>query len=104
MSEWKVYSTKGVEKAQVKELELHDEWMAECYLTVTVKSANPVNFQIGDTSHSTLCQVGISLIECTLANQCHLASPRHFQCEAHSGNTRTYDEIVIFVNHNVMRF
>jgi len=48
MSEWKVYSTKGVEKAQVKELELHDEWMAECYLTVTVKSANPVSFQIGD--------------------------------------------------------
>lgn len=48
MSEWKVYSTKGVEKAQVKELELHDEWMAECYLTVTVKSSNPVSFQIGD--------------------------------------------------------
>ena len=48
MSEWKVYNTKGVEKAQVKELELHDEWMAECYLVVTVKSANPVNFQIGD--------------------------------------------------------
>lgn len=48
MSEWKVYSTKGIEKAQVKELELHDEWMAECFLTVTVKSANPVSFQIGD--------------------------------------------------------
>lgn len=48
MSEWKIYSINGVEKAQVKELELHDEWMAECYLTVTVKDANPVRFQIGD--------------------------------------------------------
>ena len=48
MSEWKIYSINGVERAQVKQLELHDEWMAECFLTVTVKSANPVSFQIGD--------------------------------------------------------
>ena len=48
MNEWKIYSINGVERAQVKELELHDEWMAECYLTVTVKDANPVRFQIGD--------------------------------------------------------
>lgn len=48
MNEWKIYSINGVERAQVKELELHDEWMAECYLTVTVKNAHPVRFQIGD--------------------------------------------------------
>ena len=48
MSEWKIYSLNGVEKAIIKELELHDEWMAESYLTVTVKSAEPVSFAIGD--------------------------------------------------------
>lgn len=34
--------------ATVKELELHDEWMGECFLTVTVKSAEPVEFKVGD--------------------------------------------------------
>lgn len=48
MSKWKIYSTKGIEKAVVKKLELHDEWMAECYLTITVKSPEPVSFAIGD--------------------------------------------------------
>lgn len=35
-------------KATVKELELHDEWMAECYLTISVKSATPIAFAVGD--------------------------------------------------------
>ena len=48
MSEWKIYSRQGVERAQVKELELHDEWMGECFLTVSVKSAEPVDFAVGD--------------------------------------------------------
>ncbi len=48
MGKWKIYSIKGDEIAQVSELELHDEWMAECYLTITVKSAEPVSFAIGD--------------------------------------------------------
>jgi hypothetical protein len=46
--EWKIFGIDGTEKAFVKELELHDEWMAECYLSVNVKSANPINFAIGD--------------------------------------------------------
>ena len=48
MSEWTIYSISGVAKATVKELELHDEWMAECFLTVSVKSAAPINFVVGD--------------------------------------------------------
>lgn len=45
---WTIYSKNGVAKASVKELELHDEWMAECFLTLTVKSAEPIDFAVGD--------------------------------------------------------
>ena len=38
----------GAAKAVVKELELHDEWMAECFVTVTVKSHEPIDFEVGD--------------------------------------------------------
>lgn len=48
MAEWKIYSTSNVVRATVKELELHDEWMGECFLSVTVKSAEPISFDIGD--------------------------------------------------------
>ena len=48
MGSWTIYSKNGVAKAVVKELELHDEWMAECYLTLTVRSATPVQFAVGD--------------------------------------------------------
>ena len=48
MSSWTIYGANGVAKAVVKELELHDEWMAECFLTVTVKSHEPIDFEIGD--------------------------------------------------------
>lgn len=48
MAEWTIYGNNGVEKATIKELELHDEWMAECFLTITVKSANPIDFAVGD--------------------------------------------------------
>lgn len=48
MAEWTIYSKDGVAKASVKELELHDEWMAECFITVSVKSAEPIDFSVGD--------------------------------------------------------
>lgn len=48
MSSWTIYGANGVAKATVKELELHDEWMAECFLTVTVKSHEPIDFEVGD--------------------------------------------------------
>ena len=48
MTEWTIYGSNGAEKAVVKELELHDEWMAECFITVTVKSAEPIAFAVGD--------------------------------------------------------
>ncbi len=48
MVSWTIYSKLNVAKAVVKELELHDEWMAECFITVSFKSATPVEFAVGD--------------------------------------------------------
>lgn len=48
MGSWTIYNKNGLAKAVVKDLELHDEWMAECFLTVSVKSAKPIQFAIGD--------------------------------------------------------
>lgn len=48
MSSWTIYGANGSVKAVVKELELHDEWMAECFLTITVNSATPIDFEVGD--------------------------------------------------------
>lgn len=48
MGIWTIYGANGVAKVQVKELELHDEWMAECFLTVTVKHHEPIDFEVGD--------------------------------------------------------
>ena len=48
MNSWTIYGKNGVAKAEVNELELHDEWMAECFLTVSVKSAEPIDFAVDD--------------------------------------------------------
>ena len=49
MSErYTIYGKNAVAKATTDALELHDEWMAECFLTVTVKSSEPIDFAIGD--------------------------------------------------------
>lgn len=48
MSRITVHSKNGTQLAIVESLELHDEWMAECYITVSVKSPTPVDFAIGD--------------------------------------------------------
>lgn len=48
MAQWIIYGSNGVAKAKVKELELHDEWMAECFLTVSIKNATPISFAVGD--------------------------------------------------------
>lgn len=48
MAQWTIYGSNNQAKAVVKELELHDEWMAECFLTVSVKNATPIAFAVGD--------------------------------------------------------
>ncbi|SHL74061.1 hypothetical protein SAMN04488494_0617 [Xylanibacter ruminicola] len=48
MAKWTIFDKHGVAKVSVVELELRDEWMAECYLTVTIRSATPIKFAIGD--------------------------------------------------------
>lgn len=48
MARWTIYGADGTEKVLTDSLELHDEWMAECFVTVTVKSAEPIDFAVGD--------------------------------------------------------
>jgi hypothetical protein len=48
MAQWNIYDRNGAAKAITKELELHDEWMAECFITVSVKSHEPIEFGVGD--------------------------------------------------------
>lgn len=48
MAQWTIYGSDNQAKAVVKELELHDEWMAECFITVSVKNATPIAFAVGD--------------------------------------------------------
>lgn len=49
MITYPIYDKNGAVKVSVIDsLELHDEWMAECFLTISVKSAEPVPFAIGD--------------------------------------------------------
>lgn len=61
MSEWTIYGKDGDEKrcsvtgyngdgevVRADSLEYSGSWMGECFLTVTVKSPYPVDFQIGD--------------------------------------------------------
>ena len=44
-----IYDKNGVVKnAVIDTLELHDEWMAECYVTASVKSPVPIDFEVGD--------------------------------------------------------
>ena len=48
MSRFIIYSSSGVARSEVDDIELHEEWMAECFLSVSVKSPDPVDFVIGD--------------------------------------------------------
>ena len=55
MSRWTIYRTQvvggvstAVALATTESLELHEEWMGECYLTVSIKNATPIDFAIGD--------------------------------------------------------
>ncbi len=45
---WNIYSKAGALKAVTDTLELHDEWMGECYVTLTIESPSPVGFAIDD--------------------------------------------------------
>lgn len=48
MSGWTIYSKNGVAKYTVKELEFHDTWMGEEYVTVSITSPTPLDIEIGD--------------------------------------------------------
>ena len=46
---WTIYNQAGsVQRCTVKELEYHGEWMGDEYVSVTVKSDEPVDFHFGD--------------------------------------------------------
>ena len=61
MSRWKIYNRNGevlhesIEKldgdgrvVEQDTLEYVGKWMGECYLTISIKSPYPIDFQIGD--------------------------------------------------------
>ena len=49
MAIWTIYNQAGsTVRATVKELEYHGEWMGDEYVSVTVRSAEPVQFSVGD--------------------------------------------------------
>lgn len=48
MSKWTIYALDGSVRAVTDTLELHDEWMAECFVTLTINSALPIDFEVGD--------------------------------------------------------
>ena len=47
---WKIYrqGTSSTPVAEVHDLELHDEWMGECFLTVDIRNAESIDFAVGD--------------------------------------------------------
>ena len=48
MARWTIYGKNGAAKAVIDSLELHDEWMAECFVTLSITSHEPIEFAIGD--------------------------------------------------------
>ena len=45
---WRIKGKNGLRKAVVGKLEYNDEWMSQTYVTATVISPVPINFEIGD--------------------------------------------------------
>ena len=45
---WEIKSKNNEVKFEVEKVEYNDEWMQERYVTVTIESPAPINFQIGD--------------------------------------------------------
>lgn len=55
MSKWNIYHKDGSfltdvneEQITIKGLEYTDSWMGECFLTISIKNAAPISFEIGD--------------------------------------------------------
>ena len=48
VKEWTIYDKNNTAKAVVKDIELHDVWMGEEYVTLTFTSPTPIQFEIGD--------------------------------------------------------
>lgn len=48
MEKWTIFDKLGVEKYIASDLEYHDIWMGEEYVTVKITSPNPIELEIGD--------------------------------------------------------
>ena len=49
MGEWTIYASDGqTVRAVARELEYHGEWMGDAYVTVDIRSAEPVELSVGD--------------------------------------------------------
>ena len=59
-----------------------------------------VDFEICNAGNAALSQVGVGLVERTLAHESHLAGIGNFQGKTHACHARSYNEIIIFVSHN----
>ena len=59
-----------------------------------------IYLEIGDTRHAPLGEISVGFIKGSLAYHSHpVCGRRHFQGEAHSGDARTYHQIVVFEHH-----
>ena len=60
-----------------------------------------VHFEVGHRGHTTLSERSVSFIESCLADQSHFCTGTgNLQREAHTGDARSYHEIIIFVSHS----
>ena len=65
-----------------------------------------VYFEVGDGGHAALCEAGVGLVECGLADEAHFPffGFGHFQGVAHAGHAAADDEEVVFANHRCKWF
>ena len=48
MEKWTIYNKSGVAKYIATDLEYHDIWMGEEYVTIKITSPTPIELEIGD--------------------------------------------------------
>ena len=63
-----------------------------------------VHFHVGHRGDAALGEVGVGLFHLGLAHQCHSSRLCHLQGKAHTGYTRTDNEVIIFAYHISLLF
>lgn len=63
-----------------------------------------VDQEVGHRRHTPLCQRRVRLFECRLADEGHTPLAGYLEGETHAGNTRTYNQIIIFPCHGITVF